>query len=151
MTLADTELDPGEFARRFHVELLIKHPTIAPSAITSALGLEPQIVHAVGERRISANGKTLPGSYPDTRWRYSKECITSDQWFAGELEALVNRLEPHKAFFDSVLATGGTACVIIQFLGDGYFGDNLSPTILAKLGELRLDFGIEVYNVPQSS
>jgi hypothetical protein len=104
-----------------------------------------------GERRTTPKGKTLPGNYPDTRWRYSKKCIAADQWFAGELEALVNRLEPHKAFFESLAATGGSATVIIQFLRDGYFSDSVSPSILTKLGDLRVNFGIEVYSVPQSS
>ena len=151
MAVSAVDVDPGDFDRRFHVELLIVHPTIEPSAITCALGLEPQNTHSVGGCRITPKGRILPGSYTDTRWRYSKECKASDQWFAGELGALVNRLEPHKAFFDELFATGGAACVIIQFLGDGYFGDNLAPSILKKLGDLGLDFGIEVYNVPRSS
>ena len=40
--------------------------------------------------------------------------------------------------------------VIVQFLGDGYFGDKVGRDTLAKLVELELDFGIECFSTPQS-
>lgn len=39
---------------------------------------------------------------------------------------------------------------IVQFLGDGYLGDNVPLQTLANMSELQLDFGIECFNVPQS-
>jgi hypothetical protein len=93
----------------------------------------------------------LPGNYPDTRWRHSIECKAAGQWFAGELGVLVNRVEPHKAFLNHLVDTGGSATIIIQFLGDDYFSDSLPASMLTKLGDLRLGLGIEVYTCPQSS
>jgi hypothetical protein len=150
MTLTDVDIDPSGFDRRFLVQLFIVHPTIAPSEITSALGLEAHFAHIVGEPRRTPKGNTLPGSYPDTRWRHSIQCEAANQWFVGELEALVNRLDPHKAFFNHLVDTGGSAELIIQFLGDGYFGDSLPSRLLTKIGDLRLSLGIEVYTDPQS-
>ncbi len=40
--------------------------------------------------------------------------------------------------------------VIVQFLGDGYFSDNVPLGTLSKMAELQLDFGIECFSVPQS-
>ncbi len=40
--------------------------------------------------------------------------------------------------------------VIVQFLGDGYFSDNVLLGRLSKMAELQLDFGIECFSVPQS-
>ena len=73
-----------------------------------------------------------------------------DQWFAGKVAEFIDGLTPYKGFFSSVRSDGGKACVIIQFLGDGYFGDEIPRGILAKLVELELDFGIECFSVPQS-
>ena len=40
--------------------------------------------------------------------------------------------------------------LIVQLLGDGYFGDVLPLSLLSRLVELQLDLGLEVYTVPQS-
>lgn len=150
MTLTYADIDPSGFDRRFLVQLFIVHPTIAPAEITSALGLEAHFAHTVGEPRRTPKGNTLPGSYPDTRWRHSIQCSAANQWFVGELETLVNRLEPYKAFLSHLVDTGGRAELIVKFLGDGYFGDSLPSSMLTRIGDLRLDLGIEVYTHPQS-
>ena len=49
---------------------------------------------------------------------------------------LIDRLEPFKAFFANLKSTGGAASIIIQFLGDGYFGDKIPTVTLAKLVDL---------------
>lgn len=150
MTLTDVDIDPSGFDRRFLVELFIKHPMIAPSEITSALGLEAHVAHMVGDCCLTPKGNTGPGGYPDTRWRRSVQYIAADQWFVGEVEALVNLLEPNKAFLHYLLDTGGSAELIVQFLGDGYFGDTLPTPLLTKIVELRLGLGLEVFTVPQN-
>jgi len=56
-----------------------------------------------------------------------------DQWFADKIAALVDRLVPHKEFLHHLCATGGNAVVIVQFLGDGYLGDNVRLDTLSKM------------------
>lgn len=142
---------PAGTSRRFDVELFIVHPTLDPAEITAALGLEPKVTHPVGERRQAPNGTLLPGQYRDTRWRHSVRYEVKHQHFADAVAALLDRLEPHNAFLRNLRSTGGEACVIIQFLGDGYFGDKLPKKTLAQLADLDLDFAIECFSVPQSS
>jgi hypothetical protein len=152
MTSTNADLVPSTHEQRFCVQLFIVHPTIAPTEITDTFGFEPKYARQVGQPRRTPNGTALPGLYPDTRWRYSIEYETNDQWFAAAVEAFVIRLEPCKAFLKQLFATGGRGTVIIQFLGDdGHFGDELSPSILIKLADLGLSLGVEVYTVPQSS
>jgi Domain of unknown function (DUF4279) len=136
--------------RRVDVELFIIHPTMSPAEITVALGLEGHVVHRVGDPRQTPKGTPLEGRYRDTRWRHSIRYELTEQWFADKITALVESLGPHKQFLHSVRATGGTAEIIVQFLGDGYFGDNVPLDTLAKMTDLQLDFGIECFNVPQS-
>lgn len=136
--------------RRFDVELFIVHPTLDPAEITAALGLQARIEHRVGEPRKTPKGTPLPGSYQDTRWRHSVRYDVKDQWFAGRLTNLVDQLTAHKAFLANLRSTGGRASVIVQFLGDGYFGDEVPHETLAKLVELGLDLGIECFSDPQS-
>lgn len=134
-----------KLSKRLDVELLIMHPTISPEEITAALGMEAQIAHCAGAPKILSNGKRLPGLWPDTRWRHSRQYEISDQWFLGKVEELVGRLETHKAFLTALKSSGGKATLILQFFADGYWGDNLPPALLTKLASLDLDLGIECY------
>ncbi len=142
--------DADETPVRVDVELFIVHPTMSPEEITAALHPQPHIVHPYGARRMAPNGTVLKGTYPDTRWRHSIRYELNGQWFVSKITELVDSLAPHKMFLHRVRDTGGTAKVIVQFLGDGYLGDNVPLDTLAKMTELRLDFGIECFVVPQS-
>ena len=146
------EGDEGEEGdpRRVDVELFIRHPTMKPAEITAALGIEPLIVHGVGEPRRAPNGKLLGGTYPVTAWRHSTCYTLTEQWFADKVTLLVELLLPHKSFLTGLRATGGETSIIVQFLGDGYLGDNVPVDTLAKMADLQLDFGIECFVVPQS-
>ena len=136
--------------RRFDVELFVVHPTLDATDITAALGLEAHIVHPVGQPRGTPKGTPLPGTYRDTRWRHSVRHSVEDQCFAHRLADLVDRLVAKKAFLAELKSTGGRASVIVKFLGDGYFGDEMPVETLAKLVDLGLDLGIECFAVPQS-
>lgn len=140
----------GTTPRRFDVELFIVHPSLDPVEISGALGLEEHFSHRVGDQRKTPKGTLLSGVYPDTRWRHCIRRAVTEQWFACEVVGLVARLEAHKEFLANVRATGGSASVIIQFLGDGYLADVIPPATLAKLAELGLALGIECFTEPQS-
>jgi hypothetical protein len=116
-----------------------------PADISTALGLEAHFAHRVGEPRRTPKGTPVPGNYWDTRWRHCVECNVTDQWYAAEVTRLLDRLEPHKAFFANLKSTGGKACVIIQFFGDGYLSDEIPPPILAKMVELELALAVESF------
>ena len=136
--------------RRFEVQLFIKHPSIDPAEITTAVGLEPKNQHRGGDARRTSKGTPLPGVYPDTSWRYCERHHVEKQWFASRIDKLVDRLLPHKDFLLGLRKSGGKTWIIVEFLGDGYFGDEIPLRTLAKLVELGLDFGIEVFDVPQN-
>jgi hypothetical protein len=140
-----TDSAAEEQPRRFHVELFIKHPALDPADISTTLSLEAHNAHRVGDPRETPKGTPLSGSYWDTRWRHCVECAVTDQWYAAEVTRLLNHLEPHKAFFANLKSTGGNACIIIQFFGDGYLSDEIPHASLAKLVELGLDLGIECF------
>lgn len=150
VTQQDTDFEDEGPAKRFHVELFIVHPTLDPAEISTALGLEAHRAQRVGDLRKTPKGRPLAGNYRDTRWRHCVECSTTDQWFAAEVTSLLDRLEPHKAFFANLRSTGGEAMLIIQFLGDGYLSDEIPHATLVKLVELGLGLGIECYVDPQS-
>jgi Domain of unknown function (DUF4279) len=131
--------------RRFDVELFIVHPTIDPMEISAALGLTPNFMNRVGDQRKTPKGALLPGKYKDTRWRHSRRYEVSAQWFVDKVIELIDYLEPHRAFLSKICSTGGGASIVIQFLGDGYFGDEIPRDVLARIVNLDLDIGIECF------
>jgi hypothetical protein len=135
---------------RFDVDLFIKHPSLDPLDISRALGMEGHFSHRVGDQRKTPKGTLLSGVYPDTRWRHCIRHAVTGHLFVAEVVDLVARLEPHKEFFANVRATGGSASIIIQFLGDGYLADEIPSATLAKLAELGMALGIECFTEPQS-
>jgi len=142
--------DTGEGApRRIDIALNIKHPALTPPEITAALGLEAHNAHCVGTQRKTPKGTLLEGLYPETRWRHSIRHHLDEQWFVDKLMALVERLRPHRDFLHRLVATGGSAEIIVMFLGDGYYGDSMPVEALATLADLKLRLGIEVFEVPQ--
>jgi hypothetical protein len=146
-TVADVT---GKISKRFDVELFIVHPSLDPAGITQALGMEGHFSNRVGDQRKTPKGTLLSGVYPDTRWRHCIRRAVTEHLFALEVVEFVSKLESHKEFFANVRATGGSASVIIQFLGDGYLADQIPSATLAKLAELGLDLGIECFIDPQS-
>ncbi|HXI99982.1 MAG TPA: DUF4279 domain-containing protein [Micropepsaceae bacterium] len=118
------DFDKG-LPRRIDIELFIKHPTMTPADITAALGLDAQFAHRAGDQRKTPTRALLEGLYSDTRWRHSIRYELKNQWFAENITVLVDRLMNHKEFFSRLRTTGGEAMIIVQFLGDGYFGDNV--------------------------
>jgi hypothetical protein len=150
VTQQDTRFEDEGPAKRFHIELFIVHPTLDPTEISTALGLEAHFAQRVGDPRKTPQGRPLAGNYKETRWRHCIERSTKDQWFAAEVTSLLDRLEPHKAFFAYLRQTGGQASLIVQFLGDGYLSDEIPHVALVKLVELGLGLGIESFVDPQS-
>jgi Domain of unknown function (DUF4279) len=147
----DTETDAEAGAlQRFAVELFIIQPTLDPAEISAALGLEARFSHRVGDQRKTPKGTLLEGTYRDTRWRHSRRHETPDQRFADKVAELIERIEPHAGFLRKLRATGGSACVNVSFLGDGYFGDQIPYETLRKLVDLEIDLGIECYMVRQN-
>jgi hypothetical protein len=136
--------------RRFDIELFIVHRSLDPSQITAALGVGPTKVHGIGDACATPSGFRLSGTNRDTRWRYSVRYEVEDQWFAEKITELVDRLMPHAEFFRQVRSTGGSASIIVQFLGDGYFGDEIPRETLQKLADLGFNLAIECFQVPQS-
>jgi hypothetical protein len=132
-------------SKRFDVELFIVHPTMDPQEISTALGLDAKFAHRVGDQRRTPKSKPLSGTYPDTRWRHCRHHETPNQWFASKISELIENIEPHKAFLRELRSTGGKACLILQLLGDGYFGDDIPQAVLARLTDLQLDFAIECF------
>jgi hypothetical protein len=136
--------------RHFDLGLLIVHPAIDPAEISRLLGMEAQTCQMAGSRRSTPEGRQLAGTYTETRWRWHEHMTTRSQWFEKELVKFVNKIAKQRSFLRELRSSGGSATIVIEFLGDGYFGDCISLSVLRQLVELEVDLGIECFTAPQA-
>jgi hypothetical protein len=122
---------------------------LSAQEIGNTLGLEGHFQHSAGEQMKTPGGIVLAGSYYDTRWRHCIRYEVEAQLFVAQLEKFVEQLAPHKYFFSNVRDAGGSSSLVISFLGDGYFGDSISQGSLAKISDMNLDLGFEIFAVRQ--
>jgi hypothetical protein len=141
--------EEDEASRRFDIDLNVVHPTLRPSEISKALGLVAHVSHAVGEPRKTPKGKRLPGAYTDTRWRHKRRYTVEEQWFGDELADFVESLRPRSEALAMLRATGGMTALIIQFVGEGHFGDEIGYETLSTILELGLSLEIECFAIPR--
>ena len=66
------------------------------------------------------------------------------------LAEFVDELRGRQEFLHHLRSTGGETSVIVQFLGDSYFGDSIPLSTMSMLVELGLNLELEVFMVPQN-
>lgn len=125
--------DSGYAAR---VSLRVRHPTLAPAAVTAALGLTPSTSWAAGE-------VTERVVRPATYWTAVVAERAAD--LPVVLAAVVESLRPRAEFLAEVTRTGGRCELFAGVFLDRSGGDTLPAALLLALGELRLDLSLDVY------
>jgi hypothetical protein len=130
----------------YKVSLRISHPTMDPRAITDTLNLQPRTVHRVGELRTTPTGTLLEGRYDRSYW--SSPFTPPDDSDVGEfLGRTVESLRQHRSFFRHIRDTGGDVELFIGLFADGVnIGATLAHDLLAALGELGIDLGLDIYD-----
>jgi hypothetical protein len=68
-----------------------------------------------------------------------------DQWFADELARFVESLRPRGEALARLQAGGGMTALVVQFIGDGHFGDEIGRDTLAAIVDLGLSLEIECF------
>jgi len=126
------------------------HPVLGPSEISARLALSADHQHAAGAKRHTPTGDPLPGRYPDTRWRHVEYHDSPQGQFADKLANFIRMIEQRRKAIDHLLRSGGSATAIVAFLGDGAYGDELTPDLLGRLAACGVNLGIEVYSTPQN-
>lgn len=132
----------------FTISLRIRHPDIAPSEITSALGIEPQHMWKSGDCRLGSTGESLEGRYRESYWmgRLMDEPQLSSERMSveGVLLQKLTQLGRSQEFLSRLSETGGVAELHISMFARKNFRLELSPRALASLGRLALGIALEV-------
>jgi hypothetical protein len=112
-------------------------------AVTSALGLKPDVTGRVGEH---IGGNPRYAIYETNVWVY-RYTETDTVAFTEQLSDFIGRLEHRAAAMRELLARPGvTAELFLGFAsGNGQGGFTLPASLLARIANLGLDISLDLY------
>jgi hypothetical protein len=139
----EQELDEDD-PLRYSVRLLIRHPNIDPDRITKILGLSPQLSAMAGSERRTRTGDLLPGPHKDSVWSHWFR-VEGNRLFFSDVEKTIDKLQPHRALLAEIADSGGFIELIVSLPGDVNIGDSFPWRKMARLCDLHIDLGIEVF------
>lgn len=127
----------------YGLSLKFIHPLIDPADITALLDIEPRYAWKAGEQAKTPIGTILNFKRKESYWCYST--YTDQRLFFIEINQIITYLSPHKDFLHRIVAEGGRVQIDVGLLGSVNIGDTISLETLAKLVDLKIHLGIEVF------
>jgi Domain of unknown function (DUF4279) len=139
-----TNDDTGSEPLRYHVRLMVKHPSIDPNLITDRLGLTPHRTWLAGTSRTTPVGRPLSGLYKESYWGYSHR-VEGNRYFSSDILKMIGRLEAASEFVLGLVEGGGSVEMIINLPGSVNIGDTIPWSCLERLAALKIGLGFEVF------
>jgi len=128
---------------QFDISLRVRHPSLDPAEITSALGLNPSRSWRAGEARTTPKGNPLEGRYSDSYWVVK---LAKGRWpLAAVINELLDQLAPHQALFQQIRAEGGTVEFFVGWFFERNSGDVFDCDLLARMADLKINLSLDVY------
>ena len=136
--------DDATGIERYNVRLLVRHPSMDPSLITSTLGLTPHRTWLAGTPRTTPVGRPLSGVYKQSSWGYSYR-VEANRYFSRDVLKMVGLLEGASEFIRGVVEGGGSVNLMIGLPGTVNMGDDIPWSCLERLAALKVSLGFEVF------
>lgn len=130
--------------RSFSVSLNITHPSVDPDTISRELSLEATRQKKAGERRTTPSGSSLAGTYPFSSWGHEFGTERASE-LTDCLVAVLDRLEPHRSYFQDLVRDGGSIELFCGVFAEGNWDEILPHTLLRRLSEMAFDLRLDVY------
>jgi Domain of unknown function (DUF4279) len=131
---------------QYDISLRVRHPSLDPAEITSALGLNPSRSWRAGEVRTTPKGNPLEARYSNSYWVVQLgKGGWPDKTLAAVVNELLDQLAPHQGLFQRIRAEGGTVEFFVGWLFEGNSGDVFDCDLLARMADLKIDLSLDVY------
>jgi len=135
---------PDERGLAYSVRILVRHPSESLDCITTSTGMLPNILHRAGDQRVNPAGKPLSGQFPHSTWSWWEEFRDSRDFSLG-VARTIDVLAPAADLLSRLRSSGGEVNVILHLRGERNIGASIRTRELARMVELGIDFGIEVF------
>jgi hypothetical protein len=124
--------------RHFKVSLQILHPSIATDQITLTLDLVPS--------RTTPAGPPRNPPFDQSFWSHDFDCDGLRD-LVPIIAKVADRLEPHAAFLNSLIAAGGQAELFCGIFIDVNWDEQIPADLMGRLAALGVDLRLDAYPV----
>jgi len=133
---------------QYVISLRIWHPDMHHEEFTKTIGLYPRYSWTVGSPRFSAKGKPLGGVHKSSYWstELTPETTLSENIEVEQaLDAQIENLAQHAAFFNKVRVEGGKAEFFVGLFSDENIVVDIDPALMARLARAGLGICLDYY------
>lgn len=124
--------------------LRFTHPKMDLSFLCELLSMQSTRQWLAGDRRQTPVGALLPGKNKISYWTSRLEFSAKDG-FIEELKYLMNRVSIFRNHIQDFRNSGGIIEIYLMLSGKKNTGDSIDFSILKKLGEMEINFLVEVF------
>jgi hypothetical protein len=131
---------------RYSFSLRLRHPSMDPETITTAIGLVPSRSWRAGDPRSTPKGTPLEGMNKETYWTAAicKGALPETP-LPDAIAISLDNLSDKRSFLNRVRSEGGTVELFIGWYFDGQSGDTFSHHLMARAADLGIDFALDIY------
>jgi hypothetical protein len=126
----------------FSLALQTRHPNLSAEVWSKRLRMVPVRSWTAGQPRTTPTGRRLVGTYKASYGCWELAHGHGDS-LVRSLAAMTERLSKHTRLVQHWRATGGTVAYYLALSGRRTIPVVLPPELLAKMGELGIELGIE--------
>lgn len=120
---------------------MLIHRKLSLDEISTGLELLPTNGWSVGD--VAPKG-VRPSIRAKTFW-YQRSRVDGVRFFAKSIEIMIENLSARTEFTRGFQESGGTIRIDLALPGSINIGDELSPSLLRKISDIRVGLGIEVF------
>lgn len=113
-----------------------------PYEISIGLGLEPNVVHKVGDPRRTPKGTVLEGVYSHSYWTCR---LQKDERFSSLINSANKKLIDKLPFLTKLAETGGHLEYFIGCFVSHHAGDTLDSKLLEQCARLKVNISFDMY------
>ena len=137
----------------YTVSLRIRHPSIDPTKLTTMLGFAPQYSWRAGDRKPEVSSESGSPTYRETYWLGrlpSPGADIPDLPFENAIMLAVLHIQRIDESWNELVATGGSAHIIVEIFGGRDLTLDLSPGTLAMLARFGVAISVDVHTEMQA-
>lgn len=138
----------------YSVSIRIRHPSIDPQKLTTMLGFAPQYSWRAGDRKPEGSGESGSATYRETYWLGRVPSVAAEAIPDLPLENAIMfallHIQRVDAFWTELIASGGSARIIVEVFGGRDLTLDLSPGTLSMLARFGVAISVDVHTEMQA-